>query len=662
MIQLIALSLLWQQTALSMPRIFSDHMVLQRQQAMPFFGTATPGTTITVKLEGQFATTTTKADGTWNVKLRGREAGGPYTLEVSGDGYLRFEDVLVGEVWLASGQSNMEMSIGQQNDIDKARQEANPNVRMFTVGHRAMEKAAKDVDGFWMPATNESAVFFSAVGYWFGNDLRKWLNVPIGIIHASWGGTPAEAWTRRESLQENSNLAYLVKDYLANLKGYPERRAVYEKQLADYKRRAYAKDAGNEGAMRGYPSRNYNLSDWKPVKLPNLIEVTQNEQMDGAVWFRRTVDIPAEWAGKSLVIELGTIDDFDDTYFNGRRLGGVDNSREYWYAVPRRYVVPPALISSEANSISVRVFDQSGTGGFTGAEDTMRIFPADGSGKAIPLAGTWLSKIEQKIAPRDPATVGVEPDRPYGPGHPWSPGSLWNGMVAPYTNYGIRGAIWYQGESNADRAHEYRELFPALIRDWRRAWNQGDFPFYFVQLANYTAPLEQPADSQWAELREAQTQALRLPNTGMAVAIDLGEANDIHPKSKLEVGRRLALQALAKTYAIDVASRGPVYRDMQVVGDAVRVRFDNATGLKTFDGTPVAGFAIAGADRRFYWAKGKIEGDAVVLRAPEVPKPVAVRYAWANNPATNLYNGDALPAEPFRTDDWPGITEGKRKK
>ena len=383
MIELIALSLFSQQTALSMPRIFSDHMVLQRQQAMPFFGTATPGTTITVKLESQFATTKTKPDGTWNVSLRGREAGGPYALEVSGDGYLRFEDVMVGEVWVASGQSNMEMSIGQQNDIQKAREEANPNIRMFTVAHRAVETPAKDVDGFWMPATNESVVFHSAVGFWFANDLRKWLNVPVGIIHASWGGTPAEAWTSRPSLRANPNLDYLVKDYLANLKDYPQRKALYDKQLAEYKQRAFAKDTGNEGSMMGFPSPTYNLSSWKPVKLPNLIEVTQNDQMDGAVWFRRTVDIPAEWKGKNLVVELGTIDDFDDTYFNGRRIGGIDGSRDFWYAGPRRYVIPHALIRAENNSISVRVFDQSGNGGFTGAQDTMRIFPQDGSGKAI---------------------------------------------------------------------------------------------------------------------------------------------------------------------------------------------------------------------------------------------------------------------------------------
>jgi sialate O-acetylesterase len=661
MLPLVALSLLAQET-LAMPRIFGDHMVLQRQQPIPFFGTSTPGATITVKLENQFSTTTVKPDGTWSLKLRPREAGGPYTLQVSGGGYLRFEDVMVGEVWVASGQSNMELSIGQQNDVEKARQEANPNLRMFTVGRRAPDKPAKDVDGFWLPANSESVSFMSAVGYWFGNDLRKWLDVPVGIIHTSWGGTPAEAWTRREALTENPALAYLVKDYLAGLKDYPKRRAVYEKELAAYKARAYAKDTGNEGAINGWQSRTLYTGSWKPVKLPNLIEVTQNDQMDGAVWFRRTVKIPEEWVGKTLVVELGTIDDFDDTYFNGRRIGGIDNTREYWYAVPRRYTISPGLVRTGAdNVIAIRVFDQSGSGGFTGMADTMRIFPADGSGGSIPLAGEWISKVERRIDPPDPATVGKEPDRPYGPGHPWVPSSLWNGMVAPFVPYGIRGVIWYQGESNADRAHEYRELFPALIRDWRHSWGQGDFPFHFVQLANYTARLDAPGDSPWAELREAQTMALQLPNTGMALTIDIGEANDIHPKNKQEVGRRLALQALAKQYGIDVAFRGPSYREFQVVEDAVRVRFDNAKGLKTVDGRPPAGFALAGEDHQFHWANATIEGDTIVLRSPQVPKPVAVRYAWANNPDVNLYNEAALPAEPFRTDDWPGVTVGKRK-
>lgn len=649
--------------ALEMPAIFSDHMVLQRQRPLPFFGVATPGTTITVKLDSQFATTTTKPDGTWKLELRAREAGGPYRLEVSGDGYLQYQDVMVGEVWVASGQSNMEWTIGQQNDIAKAREDANPNIRMYTVGRAAKEDPAKNVSGSgWMTANSENCVYFSAVGFWFANDLNHWLDVPVGIINASWGGTPAESWVRRSTLRANPSLAYLVNDYLAGLSDYPQRKAAYDVRLADYKEKAFAKDTGNEGSMNGYPSLNLPTGSWKKVKLPNLLEVTVGEQMDGAVWYRKNLDLPKDWLGKQLVMELGTIADFDDTYFNGRRIGGVERDAEYPYAVPRRYLIAPGLLRETGNVIAVRVFNRGGNGGFTGATDTLRLFPADGSAPAITLAGDWLCKVERKIQPPDASLIGQEPDRPYGPGHPWSPGSLWNGMVDPYVGYGMRGVIWYQGESNADRAEEYQTLFPTLITDWRKQWGIGDFPFYFVQLAGYSAQVPQPADSSWAELRDAQRGALALPNTGMAVALDLGDANDIHPRNKLEVGRRLSLIALSQLYGIEVRSRGPHFRTLEITGNQARVRFDDADGLRTFDGSAPRGFAIAGADRKFYWANATIDGTSVVLKSPNVPQPVAVRYAWATNPDVNLYNVSALPAEPFRTDDWPTLTAGARKK
>jgi sialate O-acetylesterase len=662
MISLLTLPLLPPQDGLKMPAVFADHMVLQRQKPIPFFGIATPGKTITVKLENQYATTTVRPDGTWKLELRPREAGGPYLLEVSGDGYLRFQDVMVGEVWLASGQSNMEWVIGQQNDIPKARTDANSNLRMFTVSRSAREEPTRSMTGSgWMVANDESVVYFSAVGFWFANDLYKWLNVPIGVINASWGGTPAESWVRRDALRGHPSLAYMVNEYLDSLRDYPSRKAAYDRALAQYKERAFAKDTGNEGAMNGFASINLPTSDWKPCTLPNLIEVTQGEQFDGAVWYRRTLDLPTDWAGKSLAMELGTIDDFDDVYFNGRRLGGVDREAEYPYAVPRRYIVPPALIREKGNVLAVRVFDQGGSGGFTGAADTMRLVPVEG-GTPIKLAGTWLSKIERRVSPPDPTLVGKEPERPFGPGHPWAPGALWNGMIAPYVGYGMRGAIWYQGESNVERAEEYRTLFSFLINDWRGMWGAGDFPFYLVQLAAYMGQDAEPRDSTWAELREAQQAALDLPNTGMALALDLGDANDIHPRNKLEVGRRLSLLALAKTYDVPVQSRGPHFREHRVEGNSIRVFFDDAKGLKTFDGSAPAGFAIAGADRVFRWANVRVDGESVIVSSPAVPQPVAVRYAWSTNPVINLYNESALPAEPFRTDDWPRITAGNRKR
>lgn len=647
--------------ALHMPGIFADHMVLQRDQTIPIFGRATPGQTISVEFAGRHASTTVRQNGTWQVNFRPHSAGGPYTLKVTGDGEATFTDVMVGEVWVASGQSNMEWPILQQNDVDVAQSEASPTLRMFTVGRNAADMRAEDVKGSWVPASSDTVGAFSAIGFWFGNDLRKWLNVPIGIINTSWGGTPGESWLRRERILSDPDLDYIARDYLNNLPSFKDRKAKYDQAIAAWNSIVYTKDEKNAGMLEGWYSPSYLPTDWHAVTLPNLLEVTEGEDMDGSVWYRRTVDLPAEWAGREMTVELGPIDDFDDTYFNGRRIGGIDQRWEYWNSIPRRYTVPPALVRSGQNTLAVRVFDQMGRGGFTGAASQMRVYPTDGAGAPITLAGTWVSKIERRVKPPSPELLASQPQAPYGPGHPWGPGSLWNGMVSPLIPYGIRGVIWYQGESNTDRAEEYRQMFPLLIDDWRGQWGQGDFPFLFVQLSGYTARVTDPGPSPWAELREAQANTRFLPNTGMAVSLDLGDPNDIHPRTKLEIGRRLSLVALANVYKVDVADKGPSFRVMLPEGDGVRLEFKNAAGLRTVDGKAPTGFAVAGADQKFVWAEAHIEGDSIVLTPPAGLKVVAVRYAWANNPDVNLYNADGLPMEPFRTDRWPGITVGKRR-
>lgn len=649
------------QTALRLPDIFSDHMVLQRNQSIPFWGMATPGSKVTVRMDGRFAVAKVRQDGTWNVKLRPHEAGGPYTVEVEGDGTITYNDVLIGEVWVAAGQSNMELPICQQSDVETAQSEANSNIRMFTVGRKSSETPLADSTGSWAVANPDSVMFFSAVAFWFGNDLRKWLNVPIGIIHSSWGGTPAEAWMRRDALLEESSLAYLVHQYLDGLPDYPTRKQNYDRELLEWQSKAFSVDTENVGFQKDWALPSFDIRDWHWVRLPNLIESTEADNFDGAVWYRRNFEVPPEWAGRQLVVELGTIDDYDTTYINNHRVGGIDSTHEFAASMTRQYMIAPGLVRPGTNTIAVRVFDKGSNGGFTGAASMMRIFPYDGAGTPVPLAGSWQSKVERRIAPPAPELVAAQPVAPYGPGHPWVPGGLWNAMVQPVVPYGIKGVIWYQGESNVSRADEYRELFPALIRDWRSAWRQGAFPFYFVQLANFSTRANEPGDSTWAELREAQAFALREPKTGMAVALDLGEANDIHPKNKLEVGRRLSLQALANTYGIDVSPRGPHFRSMRVEGSSIRVTMDDAKGLRTWDSRPPAGFAIAGADQRFYWARAELDGDSIILRSDRVNNPVAVRYAWANNPDVNLFNVEGLPAEPFRTDDWPLSTLGKKR-
>jgi sialate O-acetylesterase len=389
------------------------------------------------------------------------------------------------------------------------------------------------------------------------------------------------------------------------------------------------------------------------MDLPQQFE-TAGLLIDGAVWFRRVLELPESWAGKDLVLNLTPIDDQDITYFNGKKVGSIGRETPNSYMVPRKYVVPGSLVHGGRNVIAVRVFDSAGEGGFSRG-GAMSIGPNEG--EVISLRGAWDYKVELALEPKHP-DWGSRPEA-VGVSNQNNPSVLYNAMIAPLVPFAIRGAIWYQGESNAGRAYQYRTLFPIMIRNWRSAWGH-DFPFYFVQLANWHANKAEPDESDWAELREAQTMTLREPQTGMAVTIDIGDENDIHPRNKLDVGRRLAAWALAGTYGEKVIPSGPLFDRFTVEGDWVRIRFKHGVGLKTSDGGPVKGFAIAGEDRRFVWADARIDGDAVIVSSPKVLKPVAVRYGWADNPIANLYNGAGLPASPFRTDDWPGITAAHR--
>jgi len=655
--------LLAQAPTLHMPALFSDNMVLQRGQSLPFFGTAAAGTKIDVTMNGHHASTVAKTDGTWNVSLRPMAAGGPYTATVAGDGTLTLRNVMVGEVWLCSGQSNMERRVSEADQSEAAQAEADPAIRMFTVTRSSLENPGADVAGTWVPAASDTVLNFSAVGYWYASILHKKLGVPIGIIHSSWGGTPGEAWIPRRTLRNSPTFAPMVDQYLTGLHDFPERKAKFDREFAEWKEKVYHTDISNDGFGMGYQDPDKDVSSWKQVTLPNLMEVTEGQDMDGAVWYRKTVELPPDWTAKDLRISLGPISDFDITYINGRRIGSVDDHYQYPYAVQRVYPIPPALAKGGTNVIAVRVFNQYGRGGFTGGAPLMKIYRHDGMDDPVSLAGPWLSKVERFIQPATPEVVASQPPPPYGPGHPWAPGGLFNGMISAMIPYAIKGAIWYQGEANVDRAYQYRELLPMLIEDWRKRWGQGDFPFYIVQLANYTQRVDQPGESNWAELREAQSMALKLPNTGLATIIDIGEANDIHPKNKLEVARRLSLIALDHEYGERSIFSGPIFRKVKFEGAEAHLEFDSlGDGLKTSDGIAVAGFTIAGEDRKFYWGTSKIVGNTVVVSCPYVAKPVAIRYGWANNPYVNLVNSVGLPASPFRTDDWPGITVGTGAK
>ncbi len=649
-----------QAPTLHLAALFSDNMVLQRETSVPFFGTAAPGTPIAVNFNGHHADTRARDDGTWEVKLRPMKAGGPFTGTITGDGTITLRNVMVGDVWVCSGQSNMELHVGEANESQVAQAEADPAIRMFTVEHDSEEKPAADVKGSWVVAKPDTVLGFSAAAYWFGSEIHKRVGVPIGLIHSSWGGTPAEAWTPRDMLASNTALSPMVKTYLASLKDFPARKAAFDRNYAAWKAAVYHDDNGNDGFGLGYADPLRDTSTWRKVTLPNLIEVTEQKQMDGAVWYRKDVDLPASWAGKAIHVSLGTIDDFDISYFNGFRIGMIDEKTPYWYAVDRVYPVAPALVHAGRNVVAVRVFDQFGRGGFTGGAPVMKLSLVDGSEPPISLAGDWVSRIERYIEPASDAVVASQPAAPFGPGHPWAPGGLYNGMISPLIPYAVKGVIWYQGESNADRAYQYRELFSTMIQSWRKKWDVSDLPFYFVQLPNYTERLAHPDESSWAELREAQALALKLPNTGMATTIDIGETNDIHPKNKREVGHRLALVAMSHTYGEKLVDAGPKMKTVRLEEGMAKVDFDTNGPLKTVDGGPIGGFTIAGEDHKFYFADAKIEGNSVVLTCQFVTKPVAVRYAWANNPYVNLSDDSGLPTTPFRTDDWPGITPPKK--
>lgn len=640
-----------------LPSIVSDNMVLQQGMKIPIWGRASPRERVTVTFNDKASNTIADAHGRWQIWIGPLKAAGPSELTVKGDNVLTIRNVLVGEIWLCSGQSNMEWPLVNTVNGNEAVAQANhPEIRLFTVEHHTAALPLEDVQGRWVVTTPEEAANFSAVGYFFGRELYRRLKVPIGLIDSSWGGTPAEAWTSHEALLSSPQLKPILDDYESSLNALPQTKEAYLRALVQWEDQNLHIDAGNKGEALGYADPLSATTDWQTMDLPKQFE-TAGLVIDGAVWFRRVVEIPPSWAGKDLVLNLPPIDDHDITYFNGQKIGSTGRETPNSYMVPRKYAVPGSLVHAGRSVVAVRVFDSAGEGGFSRG-GTMSIELSDvGDSQAISLRGPWDYKVELALEPKRP-DWGTRPEA-VGVSNQNNPSVLYNAMIAPLVPFGIRGVIWYQGESNAGRAYQYRTLFPILIRSWRSARGR-DFPFYFVQLANWHASKAEPDESDWAELREAQAMTLREPDTGMAVTIDIGDENDIHPRNKLDVGRRLAAWALSQTYGQSLMPSGPLFEAASIKGNTIRIRFKHGAGLKTIDGGPVKGFAIAGEDRRFVWADARIEGDTVIVSNENIPNPVAVRYGWADNPIVNLYNKAGLPASPFRTDDWPGVTANRR--
>jgi len=621
--------------------LFSDYMVLQRGQSDPVWGWTTPGAAVNVSVAGKSARAVAGADGAWMAHLPPLPTGGPYTLRVDGPQTVICVNVQVGDVWVCSGQSNMEFGIGNAVNADQEIAAANyPKIRLFMVQHNVkLDPQATAPVAPWAICTPQSVRQggwngFSAVGYFFGRDLQENLHVPIGLIETDWGGTPAEAWTSGPALAKMPDFRAAV----AQLTDQSSATASQAQQMSAW----YAKNDPGIAAKWSDPAADD--AAWPTMTLPVLFQdagIPELSRFNGIIWFRRTVDLPADAVGKDVTLHF-LADDNDTTWINGTQVGATEG-----YNVPRAYHIPAGVLKAGPNVIAVRVLDTGGKGGIYGDPAGLSL-EVPGS-QPISLTGPWRYQVGASLAKATPL--------PRGPVDQNTPTTLYNGMVNPLIPFGIKGAIWYQGEANAGRATQYRTLLPTMIGDWRARWGEGNFPFYIVQLANWA-----PGGDAWPELQEAQwLTAKNVPNAGIATAIDIGDSADIHPKNKQEVGRRLALVAEAQAFGEKVEDSGPLYKAMSVEGGAIRLTFDHlGGGLVAKAGGPLTGFTVAGADRKFVPADAHMDGDTVVVSSAQVPSPVAVRYAWAADPPVSLYNRAGLPALPFRTDDWPGVTVNNR--
>jgi sialate O-acetylesterase len=600
---------------------------------IPVWGTADENENVTVTLAHQTASTVAH-DGKWSVKLGPLPAGGPHVLTITGRNRVEIADVLIGEVWICGGQSNMERQLGLrdgQKPINHWRAEAAaadfPRIRHFGVAQHLAVDPQQRVDGQWLVCTPENAPEFTAVGFFFGRALHLARGTPIGLIHSSWGGTPAEAWTSRKGAAKIPELAGAISRLDHFRRDPAAARTEFETDRAHW---FEANDPGS-GPRAPWRAASLETTGWSVMRLPVFWEKAGLPDFDGVVWFRRDINVPAAWSGRETELHLGAIDDMDDTWVNGHHVG----SGTEWLA-PRVYRVPAGTLKPGRNVVAVRVLDTGGGGGLWGGGDTMRLQCAADPANPIALDGEWLYKpsVSAHNAPRPPADPSASPG---------TPTVLYNGMIAPLVPYAIRGVIWYQAEANSGQAQLYRRLFPTLVADWRSAWGQGNFPFLYVQVA--------PFNGTPPEIREAQRLSLaRIPDSAMVVTADIGDANDIHPAEKRPVGERLALAARALAYGENLEYSGPAFEALRIEGSRAVLRFTHVGPGLVAPGGELKGFTIAGADRRFHPAKARIVGDTVEVSADDVPAPIAIRYGWASVPEGNLFNRSGLPASPFASD------------
>jgi len=639
-----------------LPRTIADHMVLQRDAALRIWGWADPGEHVVVEFHDARVATRAERNGRWSAVVGPFAAGGPFEMTVSGKNRLAIHDILIGDVWLASGQSNMAFPMQAMGDWRTGVKDADleiarayfPRIRLFQVAQRATPLPQEDVaveEGGWRAVTPENVAAFSAVAYLFGRELHEHYRVPIGLIDASAGGTAIEAWMSPDSLRPFAEFHGALQALARATPGNEAAYAAYVKRKVSWYERHGRDDRGRVAGRDLWAQQDFDDSAWPTISEPRPASMWGKDfnGFSGVLWLRKEVLIRPEQAGHEAILFLGHMLQDDTAYFNGQQVGATRG-----YAKERVYVVPGKYVRAGRNVVAVRLVglrdnetDASLVGILAGE------LHAEVGGAVIAMKGDWKNQTGadlRDLPAGDPTVLG---------GHPSlaaAPTVLFNAMVNPLTSYRIRGVIWYQGETNVGRAAQYRALFPALIRDWRRRWGD-DFPFLFVQLAGFGPELAESADCPWAELRESQASALSLQNTAMASAVDIGDATDIHPKNKQDVAHRLALAAERLSYGENLVSSGPTVRSLQIEGSRIRVRFSNPGSelfIKDLYGY-VRGFEIAGADGKLVRARGRQVGQDVVIFNDRIREPVYVRYDWSNTPDGNVFNSAGLPAVPFRS-------------
>ncbi|MGM0377034.1 MAG: sialate O-acetylesterase [Bacteroidota bacterium] len=650
---------------LELPAVFSDNMVLQQNTEVTIWGKAGPGTKVTVKGEwGASSSITADNDSTWKLNVPTTEAGGPYDLTISSpDTTIRLNNVMLGEVWLASGQSNMEMPLEGwppndtiQNSKTVIANTDYPDIRMFTVTRNMSPEPLNDVNGSWKVATPENAGDFSATAMFFAKKLNAELDVPTGIIHSSWGGTPIESWINNEKLAEEQDF----RDITDKLKDLIPQVEEYNQWLDEQESVSIRETEDNPSPFKDldvfddhFSNPDTHTGEWKTMSLPGTFEESEVGEFDGVIWFRKTISLPEGWDDQELTLSLGPVDDMDVTYFNGKRIGGTEEPG--MWQKERNYTIPADVTESGEVELAVKVIDHQGGGGIHGEKELMKIHPEKDESRAIDLSGEWQYKVAAEI--RGDQMYLFDPESNVFESRPQksmslsagTPTVLYNAMINPLTPFTLQGSIWYQGESNVGKPAQYNRLKHLLIENWREQFNNPEMPFYYVQLAPWH--YNNPEGRSSAKLREAQRRALEIPNTGMAVTLDIGSLETIHPANKKDVGERLALWALANDYGKDLVYSGPIPAETETKDDQFIIRFDQTDGGLVLKDDVTGQFEIAGEDGNYHPAGAEIEESALRLSSSKVAKPVNVRYAYKNAAEASLFNEAGLPAPSFSTED-----------